>query len=70
MIQFLRFATYVGLAVALAPVAVVLAVGDAVTDGRLTGDDYVDPYDPERRCADRQYFPRPGGGYWTKDQLP
>ena len=70
MIQFLRFATYVGLAVALAPVAVVLAVGDAVTDGRLTGDDYVDPYDPEHRCADRQYFRRPGGGYWTKDQMP
>jgi hypothetical protein len=70
MIQFLRFATYVGLAVALAPVAVVLAVGDAVTDGRLTGDDYVDPYDPEHRCADRQYYPRPGGGYWTKDQMP
>ena len=70
MIQFLRLATYVGLAVALAPVAVVLPVGDAGTDGRFTEDDYIDPYDPEHRCSERQYFRRPGGGYWTKDQMP
>ncbi len=70
MIQFLRLAAYVGLAVAFAPVAVVAAVGDAVTDGRFTGWDYTDPYDPEHQCAERQYVRRPGGGYCTKDQMP
>jgi len=70
MIQFLRFTTYVGLAVVLTPLAVVAAVGDALTDGRFTGWDYVDPYDPEHICTERQYVRRPGGGYWTKDQMP
>ena len=70
MAQYLRFAIYLGCAVAFAPLAVVAAVGDALTDGRFTGQDYIDPYDPEHCCSERQYFRRPGGGYWTKDQMP
>lgn len=67
MIQFLRFAAYVGLAFVFAPVAIVAAVGDALTDGRFTGWDYTDPYNAERQCAERQYPKRPGGGCCSKD---
>lgn len=70
MIQALKLALYIGCAFAYAPLALVAALGDALTDGKLTGRDYIDPYDPDKRHPDKQYIERPGGGYWTKDQMP
>ncbi|MCP4573256.1 MAG: hypothetical protein GY838_12955 [bacterium] len=63
--QWIKFGIWCGLVVVMAPVAAVAVVADAVTGGAATGLDYIDPYDPERRCETRQYERRPDGGWRT-----